>query len=265
MGTPVESLKISSSKSQFDANAGNYANSSVHRFGASLPVMLTLADPKRDDLVLDVATGTGNTALAFAPLVTRVTGVDMSPKMLEQSRIRANTENILNAEFTEGDAENLPFPDSSFSLVTSRHAPHHFHDVPKFLSEVTRVLKPGGRFVMSDQIVIHGEDQDWVNTFQRTRDPSHYFQRLVTEWQELALEAGLTWVKDQLVPYKLEFDWWLKMGGCIPERIQKLEKMAFEAEQSRRTRLNLEFAANGQISGFIEPMLVVKLEKVSKI
>jgi SAM-dependent methyltransferase len=261
VGNPVESLKISSSKSQFDANAGRYANSSVHRFGPSLPVVLNLADPNKNDLVLDVATGTGNTALAFAPLVSRVTGIDMSPKMLEQARTRVQTQQILNVDFTEGDAQNLPFADSSFSIVTSRHAPHHFHDVPKFLSEVKRVLKPRGRFVMSDQIVIHKEDQEWVNEFQRTRDPSHYFQRLVPQWQDLMHDSGLTWIKDQLVPYKLEFDWWVQMGGCTPEQIKFLEQMAFAAEQSRRSRLNLEFDAGGRISSFIEPMLVVKLEK----
>jgi SAM-dependent methyltransferase len=261
VGNPVESLKISSSKSQFDANAGSYASSSVHRFGASLPVMLNLAEPNKKDLLLDVATGTGNTALSFAPLVSRVTGIDMSPKMLEQAKSRASDENILNADFLEGDAENLPFPDSSFAIVTSRHAPHHFHDVSKFLSEVKRVLKPRGRFVMSDQIVIHKEDQDWVNEFQRTRDPSHFLQRLVTQWQDLTQKAGLVWIKDQLVPYKLEFDWWVSASGCKPEQISKLEQMAFSAEQSRRSRLNLEFDVNGRISSFIEPMLVVKLEK----
>jgi SAM-dependent methyltransferase len=261
VGNPVESLKISSSKSQFDANAGNYASSSVHRFGASLPVLLNLADPNKNDLVLDIATGTGNTALAFAPLVSRVTGIDMSPKMLEQAKTRVQTENILNADFTEGDAENLPFPDTSFTIVTSRHAPHHFHDVSKFLSEVARVLKPRGRFVMSDQVVVHQEDQDWVDEFQRTRDPSHYLQRLVGQWQDLVHDVGLVWIKDQLVPYKLEFDWWVQMGGCSTEQIQTLERMAFAAEQSRRSRLNLEFDAGGRISSFVEPMLVVKLEK----
>lgn len=261
MGNPVEGLKISSAKSQFDANAGSYASSSVHRFGASLPVLLNLADPNKNDLVLDVATGTGNTALTFAPLVARVTGIDMSPKMLEQAKTRAQAEQILNADFTEGEAENLPFSDSSFTIVTSRHAPHHFHDVPNFLSEVKRVLKPRGRFVMSDQIVVHKEDQDWVNEFQRTRDPSHYLQRLVSQWQDLMHDVGLVWIKDQLVPYKLEFDWWVSASGCHTDQIVKLEQMAFSAEQSRRSRLNLEFDVNGRISSFIEPMLVVKLEK----
>ncbi len=261
MGNPIESLKISSSKSQFDANAGSYARSSVHRFGASLPVLLNLADPKKNDLVLDVATGTGNTALAFAPLVSKVTGIDMSPKMLEQAKTRASTENILNADFLEGDAQNLPFQDSSFSIVASRHAPHHFHNIPKFLSEVNRVLKPRGRFVMSDQIVVHKEDQDWVNEFQHTRDPSHYLQRLVSQWQDLVHDAGLVWIKDQLVPYKLEFDWWVSASGCSTDKILKLEQMAFDAQQSRRSRLNLEFDAGGRISSFIEPMLVIKLEK----
>jgi SAM-dependent methyltransferase len=261
VGNPVESLKISSSKSQFDANAGSYANSSVHRFGPSLPVLLNLVDPNKNDLVLDVATGTGNTALAFAPFVATVTGVEISPMMLEQAKTRVAREQILNAEFLEGDAEHLPFADSSFTIVTSRHAPHHFHDVPKFLSEVVRVLKPRGRFVMSDQIVIHSEDQAWVNEFQRTRDPSHFMQRLLAQWQDLFHKAGLIWIKDQLVPYKLEFDWWVQMGACDSEQIKTLERMAFEVDQSRRHRLNLKYDAGGRILSFLEPMLVVKLEK----
>src|SRR6201985_2668147 len=127
-----------------------------------------MAGPKPVDLVLDVATGTGNTALALAPFVLRVIGLDVASGMLDQARARVQAENVENVEFITGSAEDLPFPDAEFSLVVSRHAPHHFRDLDKFLREVGRVLKPGGRFVVADQISPSAQVADWVDRWERT-------------------------------------------------------------------------------------------------
>jgi SAM-dependent methyltransferase len=247
-----------SSDQQFNANAEKYAASHVHKFGASLPVLLEMAQPVLSDRVLDVATGTGNTALTVAPFVSSVIGLDMAVKMLEQAKKRALEEGFTNAEFLEGSAEALPFPDSSFSLVVSRHAPHHFRDVPKFLSEVVRVLEPGGRFVMADQVTLESHNKFWIDEFQRTRDPSHFTQRMIEEWQELARDAGLSWITHQVVPYRLEFDWWTQASGCIPERIAKMLEMIEHAPDEIR----LERKLDGSPLAHHEPMLVVRLEKV---
>jgi ubiquinone/menaquinone biosynthesis C-methylase UbiE len=181
-----EGIMTIASDQQFNPLAEKYAASHVHRFGPSLPALLEFAAPSGGEVALDIATGTGNTALTIAPLVLRVTGLDMSVRMLEQGQKRALEEGITNADFLEGSAENLPFPDATFDLVTSRHAPHHFRNVPKFLSEVFRVLKPGGRFVMADQITLGAENQTWVDEYQRTRDPSHFLQRTKAQWQQLS-------------------------------------------------------------------------------
>jgi ubiquinone/menaquinone biosynthesis C-methylase UbiE len=248
-----------SSDQQFNANAEKYAASQVHKFGASLPVLLEMAQPILSDRVLDVATGTGNTALTIAPFVSSVIGLDMAVKMLEQAKKRALEEGFANADFLEGSAEALPFSDSSFSLVVSRHAPHHFRDVPKFLSEVARVLEPGGRFVMADQVTLLAHNKTWIDEFQRTRDPSHFTQRTIEEWQELARAAGLTWITHQVVPYCLEFDWWIAQSGCTPERLEKLNAMLEHAPDEIR----LERKPDGSPLAHHEPMLVVRLEKIS--
>jgi ubiquinone/menaquinone biosynthesis C-methylase UbiE len=245
------------SEAQFNSLASNYASSRVHRAGLSLPVMLEFAAPQASDVMLDVATGTGNTALTFAPFVESVTGVDLAVKMLEAARARALEEGVNNARFLEGSAESLPFADASFDLVTSRHAPHHFRDVPKFLLEVARVLKPGGRFVMADQVTLEGENQAWVDEFQRTRDPSHFTQRTVEAWQELTRAAGLTWVRDQIVPYRLEFAWWTKMAGCSDAQISRLLELLGSAPDE----IQLERGSDGSPLAHTEPMLVVQCEK----
>ena len=246
-----------SSDTQFNANAEKYAVSHVHKFGASLPVLLEVAQPILSDRALDVATGTGNTALTIAPFVQHVIGLDMAVKMLEQAKKRAFEEGFSNADFLEGSAEALPFDDSSFSLVMSRHAPHHFRDVPTFLLEVARVLEPGGRFVMADQITLEAQNKTWIDEFQRTRDPSHFSQRTIEEWRDLAREAGLPWITHRIVLYRLEFDWWTAQSGCTPERLEKLNAMLEHAP----SEIKLERKLDGSPLAHHEPMLVVRLEK----
>ncbi len=256
-GVLEKGIMTISSDQHFNALAEKYASSHVHKFGPSLPALLELAAPNADDIALDVATGTGNTALAIAPFVSSVIGLDMAVKMLEQGQKRALEEGVANARFLEGSAEDLPFPDASFTLVTSRHAPHHFRDVPKFLSEVARVLQLGGRFAMADQITQEWQNKAWVDEYQRTRDPSHFTQRTIEEWQDLARDAGLEWVTHRIVPYRLEFEWWTEQSGCTPERISRMREML----ESAPDEIKLERDADGSPLAHHEPMLVVRLEK----
>lgn len=73
-------------------------------------------------------------------------------------------------------------------------------------------------------------------------------------------QAGLRWVKDRLVPYRLVFDWWVKQAGCAESVIAALVDHAAKAPQSVREMLKLEFDPAGRVTAFEEPMLVVRLE-----
>ncbi len=253
-------MQIASSRDQFNPLAERYSQSPVHRAGASLPVLLELAEPKISDVVLDVATGPGNTAFALADYVQSVIGIDVAPRMLEQAKLRTDTERKTNIIFQEASAEALPFVSGVFSLVVSRHAPHHFHDVGKFLSEVHRVLACGGRFVLADQISPTAESFDWIDYWERTRDPSHFLQRTVSQWQELARDTGFSWIKHEIVPYRLQFDWWVTQAGCSAERIAQLRRHIQAAGPEIAKWLDPEFDHNNQLLSFIEPMLVVRME-----
>ena len=252
---------MSSSSEQFNKQAALYATSPVHRLGPSLAVLVEMAAPESADVVLDVATGTGNTALTLAPQVLKVVGVDVASAMLDQARIRAEAENVRNVEFASGSAEELPFPEEQFSLVVSRHAPHHFHHPDKFLREVRRVLKPGGRLVVADQISPSAQVAEWVDRWERTRDPSHFRQRTVTEWRELTEAAGLSWMQDQVVVYELPFDWWVKQAGCDEKTVQQLKEQAEKADALVRREMGIKFGPSGEVLSFGEPMLVARLLK----
>src|SRR3954447_15796268 len=127
-----------------------------------------------DDLVLDVAAGTGHVARRFAPQVRAVVAVDATAAMLERGWIEAKRAALRNIVFTRADATELPFVDGSFDVVVSRFALHHFEDPAVPIAEMRRVLRPGGRLALAD--LISDPDPaiaDTQNRLERLRDPSH--------------------------------------------------------------------------------------------
>jgi ubiquinone/menaquinone biosynthesis C-methylase UbiE len=253
-------MQISSSRDQFNSLAERYSQSPVHRAGPSLPVLLDLAAPTTSDVVLDVATGPGNTAFALVDSVQSVIAIDIAPRMLEQGRLRAQEERKTNISFQEASAEELPFAAGAFSLVVSRHAPHHFHNAAKFLDEVHRVLTNNGRFILADQISPAAEISDWIDYWERTRDPSHFLQRTVSQWQDLARDAGFSWIKHQIVPYRLQFDWWVTQAGYNAARIAELNQHIGARSPEVTRWLDPKFDGEGQLISFVEPMLVARME-----
>jgi len=96
--------------------------------------------------LLDVACGTGNATLPAARAGARVTGLDFAPGLLEIARERA-ADAMLEIDFVEGDAQELPFEDASFDLVFSEYGASIWCDPYKWIPEAARLLRPGGELV----------------------------------------------------------------------------------------------------------------------
>ena len=126
---------------QFGANARTYITSQPHAKGASLQRLVELVEPQPDWQALDIATAAGHTAFAFAPHVSHVRATDITPQMLDVAREQAATRGIDNVTVEHADADNLPYADGQFDLLTCRIAPHHFPDIGAFLRESVRVLR----------------------------------------------------------------------------------------------------------------------------
>jgi SAM-dependent methyltransferase len=116
--------------------------------GSVAPILVNFAGVRGAANVLDVACGTGVVALSAARLGATVTGADLTPALLERARVNAELAG-LKAEFREADVEALPFPDASFDFVLSQFG-HMFGPRPDLtLSEMLRVLVPGGTIAFS--------------------------------------------------------------------------------------------------------------------
>lgn len=111
--------------------------------------LVEFAGIKPSETVLDVGTGTGVVAITAARAGASVSGLDLTPALLEAARENARITNIDNIEWIEGDAENLPFPDGQFDVVVSQFG-HMFAPRPDVaVSQMRRVLKPGGRIAFA--------------------------------------------------------------------------------------------------------------------
>ena len=210
-------------RQQFGASAVDYLTSDVHARGVSLQRLVELVEPQRGWRVLDVATGAGHTACAFAARGARVVASDVTFEMLTTAR-----ENLPSGAvaFCQHEAAALPYPAGSFDCVTCRIAAHHFASPADFVREAARVLKAGGVLALADNIG-SGEPKvaQFVNTFEELRDPSHVWAYSPDDWETFFFAAGLELIHREQVEKTLDFDEWaacMRVEGAALDRLQAL-------------------------------------------
>jgi len=219
------------SQRQFGTNAANYATSVVHAKGASLGRLVEIVDPQPTWHGLDIASAAGHTAFAMAEHVESIVVTDATHEMLEVATSLAAERGISNVSFEFADAHDLPFDDDEFDLVTCRIAPHHFADPDRFVTEVARVLRPGGVFGLVDNV--SPEDPavaQWCDDFERRRDPSHLRCLPVSEWITLLDSAGFDDVSVETMGKHMDFAAWAD-NMSVPDEV-RTELLAMLAEAS---------------------------------
>ncbi|EKN65286.1 hypothetical protein BABA_20861 [Neobacillus bataviensis LMG 21833] len=246
---------------QFGKSADSYVTSSIHKDGKDLGKLLEMASIKGEEKLLDIATGGGHTANAFAPYVKKVTAVDLTPEILAAAEKFIKGNGHQNVEFVHGDAENLPFPNEAFDMVTCRIAPHHFPNVKRFIEEVHRVLKPNGQFLLEDNVVPEEDDFDqFYNKIEKWRDFSHFRAWKKSEWLRRLELAGYEIVEWHRFEKTFRFDPWCNRMNLPQEEKAKLAEFMKSATEKIKNKFRLVLE-EGQIFSFQGEAVVLKAMK----
>jgi len=179
--------------------------------------------PNGDERVLDAGTGAGTLALALAPLVREVVGVDIVPELLERAREGAPD----NVTFVEGDVTKLPFESGTFDLSCSRRTLHHIARPERAVAELARVTVPGGRVFVDDQIApvdpLVALDLD---RFERARDPSHTRTLPDTDLRSLFDANDLVLQRTHFQSHTRQLDYYLDLAGCQGDARERARKLS---------------------------------------
>ncbi|HMQ33010.1 MAG TPA: methyltransferase domain-containing protein [Chloroflexaceae bacterium] len=228
-------------QAQFAPAARAYVTSATHAHGADLARLVQLAAPAGQELALDVATGGGHTALALAPRVRHVVASDLTLAMLQAAREHLAASGVSNVSYLRAEAERLPVARASLDLITCRVAAHHFADVRAFVRGSASALRPGGQLIVSDHIGLDDPELDqFMDRFERWRDPSHVRAYTYAEWRAFCEEAGLVVTHtedDPREPY--EFAPWAARLRMPAAEQAALERWLLAAEPRFRERFEV--------------------------
>lgn len=175
-------------------------------------------------LLLDVATGAGYTAFAFARAGVRTVPSDPTHEMLLATKSGWEERSLPEpATCVEAWAEALPFADGALDAVVSHRAPHQFSDVGAFCAEVYRVLRPGGVLGCADQSPPDGWET-WHNDVERMRDPTHEHAMSPREWRAVVEAARLHIRETDVVYQEHDLEDWLGRVSCPPDRCENVRR-----------------------------------------
>src|SRR5438874_4197061 len=198
-------------RARFGATAERVADHSRQQIETVREQVRTFVAPTGDERAVDSGTGAGTLALALAPLVREVVGVDIVPELLERGR-RGAPENVT---FVEGDATKLPFETGSFDLSCTRRTLHHIAHPEPAIAELARVTKPGGRVFVDDQIApVDPLDALDLDRFERARDPSHTRTLPDVDLRQLFEANGRVLIRTRFQTPRRELDYYLDLAGC---------------------------------------------------
>lgn len=247
---------------QFGRNAGSYVTSKGHRKGEDLKKLVEIADLTGKDKVLDIATGGGHTANAFAPHVQKVTALDLTSEMLASAEKFITGNRHRNVDFVKGDAEKLPFSGDSFDMVACRIAPHHFPNVELFIKEVYRVLKPGRQFLLDDNVAPEDDDlDDFYNTIEKKRDYSHYRAWKKTEWLQMLELNGFEIAEWYRFEKPFEFQTWCDRMQMSDAEKANLNEMMVNAPEKAKKKFRMKMN-HKQIDSFQGETVLLKAVKL---
>jgi len=222
-------------RTQWAAVAEQYGAGWKQANAPDLGWLVAALDPAGTDRALDVGTGGGHAALALAPAVAAVVGIDPTPEMLAVATRLAAERGIPNVTFTLAGAGALPFPDSTFDCAISRFSIHHWPRPDAAFREIGRVVRPGGRLALVDLLAPEDGPLDtFINAIELLRDPSHARTLRASEWLALLEAAGFAARMERTWELEHDLESWLATTAPAPWRAEAVRAMLRDASAAAR-------------------------------
>ena len=225
----------------FGARAARYRQS--HGNEEALALIVQMADLKGDEFMLDVGTGPGHLACAFAPHVRTVVASDLAMGMLREipTLIQEKEMEASNLWRVATDAMSIPFQNDSFDLITSRLAAAHFPNHAPAVMEMARVCKPGGKVLIADSMGPEdAESQVYIDDIERFRDSSHVCNHSHTEWHQAYENAGLEVLDVQVTRGRMRnIIFWMDRADTPPENRERIYSMLKNPPESVKRHVDL--------------------------
>jgi SAM-dependent methyltransferase len=188
----------------WSARAQAFRESPTHREGPDLDLLVEWCEPEEGVKVLDVATGGGHVARRLREEGCTVVTVDPAPGMQPDVVARA---------------EDLPFADGSFDVVTCRIAAHHFEDVRKAVGEMARIAQ---HLVVIEDNLFVGEKAEEA---ERLRDPTHVRRYSEEEWRGMLTAAGLGVERSEVLERHPDVEEWLSRVDTPPDDAERVKEL----------------------------------------
>lgn len=211
---------------EFSKQAAGFADPRLNvAFTRHLDRLVRFMEPELDleDVVLEVAAGTGIVSRAIAHRVRHVTALDLTPAMLAEGKRAADHAGLTNLTFTHGDATALPYLDRSFTLVMTRFSLHQVADPGAVVAEMARVSRPGAALIIADLVRPEGVAGD-PDRIERLRDPSHGTALTEARIAELVAAAGAEVKRTDRFDYVRPLDPWLELSQTPAEAAAQIRR-----------------------------------------
>lgn len=188
--------------------------------------------------MLDVACGPGLISIEFAKISRHVTGIDITPAMIQHAKSLQQKIKLNNIRWDISDvSNNLPYQTGSFSIVVSRYSFHHLLNPLPVLIEMNRVCTAGGQVVVIDPTPAP-DKVDMYNIAEKLRDPSHVKALTKAEFEDLFKKAGIPLVRKGFYKLRLELEEHLQTSFPNPDDIPKIRQLF--VEDTKRNLLGLD-------------------------
>lgn len=203
----------------------------------TIDTLISMSGVRPTDSVLDVACGPGIVTCEFAKIAENVTGIDVTPSMLETAQKRQMELGLKNLTWQLGDASVLPFPDQSFDVVITRYSFHHLLSTKLALAEMIRVCKEGGWVLVAD-VAIPETHAIHYDHLELLRDPSHTHALTEIEFDLLYECSGLEDCRYTSYLVDIELESQLKASFPNPGDTQVVRNLVAEDVGANRLGIN---------------------------